>query len=117
MTFIITAAFVSAVVYFAVALAASLRDCLVIRHRNHLAATTEPDWAALSDEMGELIQESERALFPSEPDGFVAPAIAPVIATANLYQQCTIRQLKKLASGRIKRYSNMTKPELIAALA
>lgn len=42
---------------------------------------------------------------------------APVVQTANLYQNCNIRQLKKLASGRVKKYSNMTKPQLIAALS
>ena len=42
---------------------------------------------------------------------------APVVQTAGLYQQCNIRQLKKLASGRVKKYSNMTKPQLITALS
>lgn len=42
---------------------------------------------------------------------------APVVQTANLYQQCGIRQLKKLAVGRVKGYSSLTKAQLIAALA
>ena len=44
-------------------------------------------------------------------------AITPVVQTANLYQDLTIRQLKKLASGRVKKYSNMTKKELMEVLA
>jgi hypothetical protein len=33
------------------------------------------------------------------------------------YSQLSIRQLKRLASGKVKGYSNLTKPQLIAALA
>lgn len=42
---------------------------------------------------------------------------SPVAQTAGLYQHCSIRHLKKLASGRVKNYSKLTKSQLIAALA
>lgn len=42
---------------------------------------------------------------------------APVVAKSGVIHLCSIRQLKTLAKGRVKNYSSLTKPQLIAALS
>jgi hypothetical protein len=46
-----------------------------------------------------------------------APEVAEQPENVIDYTQLSIRQLKRLASGRVKNYSNLTKNQLIAALA
>jgi hypothetical protein len=63
------------------------------------------------------VTEPEKVTEPIETAIAVIPAKNALINPVNDLTRLTIRELKKLASGRIKNYSNLTKKELVLALS
>ena len=112
MTFVIAAVFVSAAVYFAIALIACLHDCLVTRYRRHIAPVIEPNWEELSTELGELIEASEQALFTTP-----APALELPNSIRGLRDFVRAESLQDAIKGITgKSVSNLKKDELLEAV-
>ncbi len=107
MTVLISATLTVSIAYFAFAFVATMCDRLMARFPVTAQVGYFPEPEVVELETPAIATVSRPVFRP-----------APVVASANLYQQCSIRQLKKLASQRkIKAYSSLTKPQLIAALA
>lgn len=121
MTFIICASFVSAVVYFAIALVCCLRDCLMVRYRRQFSAVAvDLDFAALSAELNEEIKIFETALFPTAiaPVATPAPAELPTTSIRAIRDYIRDHKLQALVKERIgKTVSKCSKDELLLAIA
>ncbi len=102
-----TALLTASIAYFVFAFVATMHDKLMARFPATAPVEYFPEPEVVELEAPAIATASRPVFRP-----------APVVASANLYRQCSIRQLKKLASQRkIKAYSSLTKPQLIAALA
>lgn len=121
MTTLIVATLALTAVYFAAGLIAHIHDAIAARMPQKPQPRPDyfPDDKLPEEDDSELfddIIEGDRLHGTCGNPGVVfRPALE--VQTAGLYQKCSIRDLKKLAKGRVKNYSSLTKAQLIAALA
>lgn len=124
MTIAITATFLASIAYFTLAFIAHIvkgvcdRHNQIIKVQPPVETVVEPVFVD-GNKKADHIPAAKKMVSEPAPKVMGVITFQPSMAnqTANLYQQLTIRQLKKLASGRVSKYSNMTKVQLIAALA
>jgi hypothetical protein len=87
----------------------------VVEFQGESASTLPNPWTLPAEEMPIALQQQQansiKPLLQLPP----ALEVAEQPETGD-YSQLSIRQLKRLASGKVKGYSNLTKPQLIAAL-
>jgi hypothetical protein len=115
MNILIFATLTLTVAYFVAGFIAHIHDAIIARMPQKPQLRTEyfpEDDTWLFDD----IVESDRLYGTCGNPGIIFRP-APVVAKSGVIQYCSIRQLKRLAKGQVKNYSNLTKPELIAALS
>lgn len=115
MNILIVATLTLIIAYFAAGLIAHIHDAVNARmpqkHQPRIEYFPEDDTWLFDD-----IVESDRLYGTCGNPGVIFRP-APVVAKSGVIQHYSIRQLKTYAKGRVKNYSNLTKPELIAALS
>lgn len=119
MNTLIIAALTLTVAYFVASFIAYIHDAISARmpqkpqpRIEYFPEDNQPDDTKLFDD----IIEGDRLHGTCGNPGIIFRP-APVVAKSGVIQHYSIRQLKALAKGRIKNYSSLTKPQLIAALS
>jgi hypothetical protein len=115
MNILIVSTLTLTITYFAAGLVAYIHDAIIARLPQHpqpqIKYFPEDDTWLFDD-----IVESDRLYGTCGNPGIIFRP-APVVAKSGVIQHYSIRRLKAYAKGRVKNYSNLTKPELIAALS